>query len=393
MDKIKELLQEYPAVKVFGGAGIIIIIIILTVSTIYSVEVENIWNRLVHPKTESQSDPNSGDDGIVVQPSETPFDAGSEFETEEPIETEKPESSFDGKELRGTLIGEDSREETYVPQQTGIYRFDFDIDSVKKNYLFYIIDSADEELTSKYYSDSDPAGTTVTLESGREYTLIVKSEESDEYDEVEYTITVNVPDAINIVEDNEMKGKIRYIDQEIEYVYTAPKSGIYRFDFDINDVNQNYGFYLCDEKEEELSNKEYYNEGSTLELEKDKEYKILVFQKEGLPEYDISIGVPNDIKKVTGNKIKGKLKYTDQVNTYYYTPIKTSTYKFNFGINDVNNSYNFVLLNKKKEELINTTSGNEERTVELKGGERYEIQIKQDTGYCSYNIKIALYKE
>ena len=59
----------------------------------------------------------------------------------------------------------------------------------------------------------------------------------------------------------------------------------------------------------------------------------------------------------------------------------------------MNNSYNFVLLNKKKEELINTTSGNEERTVELKGGERYEIQIKQDTGYCSYNIKIALYKE
>lgn len=42
MDKIKEFLQEYPAVKVFGGAGIIIIIIILTVSTIYSVEVENI---------------------------------------------------------------------------------------------------------------------------------------------------------------------------------------------------------------------------------------------------------------------------------------------------------------------------------------------------------------
>lgn len=136
MGKIKEFLKECPAVKVFGVVGIFIIIIISIVNTIFSVEVENIWNQLMHPKTESQSNSNSGGNGIVIQPSETPFDADSEFETEKPIETEKPESSFDGKELRGTLIGEDSKEETYVPQQTGVYRFDFDIDSVKKNYLF-----------------------------------------------------------------------------------------------------------------------------------------------------------------------------------------------------------------------------------------------------------------
>lgn len=141
MYKIKEFLKQYPAIKIFGGAGIIIIILIFIVHTILSTEIVNVWNRLVHSKTESQSDSNS-DDGIVVQTSETPFGTGSEFATEEPIAieelivTERPESSFDGKELRGILIGEDSREETYLPQQTGIYRFDFDIDSVKKNYLY-----------------------------------------------------------------------------------------------------------------------------------------------------------------------------------------------------------------------------------------------------------------
>lgn len=217
MNKIKEFLREYAAIKVFGGVGIIIGIVCFIVSTICSAEIEKTWNDLMHPtkqETELKGNSNSDENSIVdVQPSEPPFKDESDFETEEPIESEKPqvedkETTFDGNKLSGILIGEDSREETYVPQQTGIYRFDFDIDSVKKNYFFCIIDSADEELTSKYYSDSDPAGTTVTLESGREYTLVVKSEENDEYDEVNYTITVNAPDAMTRVEDNVMKGKI-----------------------------------------------------------------------------------------------------------------------------------------------------------------------------------------
>lgn len=80
IDKIKEFLREYPAVKVFGGVGVIIIFILIIASTIFSVEVENIWNRLVHPGTESQGSSNSSDDGIVaVQPSEILFDDSSEL--------------------------------------------------------------------------------------------------------------------------------------------------------------------------------------------------------------------------------------------------------------------------------------------------------------------------
>lgn len=407
MNKIKEFFNSYPAFKVFGGFGIIVAVIILTGSTIFSIEIGNIWNGIVHPeraetaeKITTEKENNDEDEIPLNTDSEGDEDVFDEDENNLdednlPEESEEPENKevktvFDGNVLNGTLIGNDSRTELFVPQQTGIYRFDFDIDSVRKNYMFCITDSTEQELTRQYYTSSDPAGTTVMLEGGQEYTLYVESEENENYEEVEYTIVINSPDGIKNVEGNVIKGEIRYIDQENEYQYIAPKSGVYRFDFDIDDVNKNYKFYMYDEKEKEIVNTDYSNKGYTCELVKDMQYKILVTQYQELPQYTIRIGVPNDMKSITGNTIKGKIRYIDQVDTYSYIAPKTGTYKFKFEIDDVNYAYRFLLLSKKREELVHLYSGYEETTVELKKGEKYEVQIKQYTGLAKYNVKISI---
>ncbi len=403
MDKIKEFLDSYPAIKIFGVFGIIVLLVVFVVGTIFSAEVERFWNEIAHPvETEtliSQEDENNGSEGVQpsIVPTDDVNDSGEDdvdlpdTPTDAPYESEEPEkvTSFDGKILNGVLVGEDVRKEVFVPQQTGIYRFDFDIDSVKKDYVFYIVDSVQKELNRNYYSSSDPAGISVTLEEGQEYTLVVESQETEEYEEVEYTININSPDEIVNIEGDKIKGQIRYIDQEIEYRYMPPKTGIYRFDFDINNVKLSYGFNIYDEKEEELVNTVYDNKGVTCELAEGKQYKVLVTQREGIPQYTISIGVPDEAKNVKGNAIKGSIRYIDQVNRYYFTVTKTGTYKFKLGIDDVNESYRFILLSKKKEELTNTLSNSNETIVELKKGEKYEILIGEYSGSVKYNVKIS----
>lgn len=47
------------------------------------------------------------------------------------------------------MDGEDSREEQYMATQTGIYRFDFDIDDVNNDYVFQVYDSKNNELLYK----------------------------------------------------------------------------------------------------------------------------------------------------------------------------------------------------------------------------------------------------
>ena len=56
------------------------------------------------------------------------------------------------------------------------------------------------------------------------------------------------------------------------YSYKAPVTGIYRFDFDINNVNYNYSFKLLSAKEEVLCSERYDDNGVSCYLEKNEIY-------------------------------------------------------------------------------------------------------------------------
>lgn len=93
---------------------------------------------------------------------------------------------------------------------------------------------------------------------------------------------------------NQIKNSFTYTDQSFTVNFTAPVGGLYRFDYDINDVNYDYYVYLYDSKNQVQIDSCYsnYEHGDSCELIEGETYKLIVQQKDGLPEFTIDIGVP-----------------------------------------------------------------------------------------------------
>lgn len=173
-----------------------------------------------------------------------------------------------------------------------------------------------------------------------------------------------------------------------EEQYMATQTGIYRFDFDIDDVNNEYDFKIFDEKREEIVNTYSSNEGKTVELQKGKKYEIQIGQNTGFAKYAIQIHIPNKVYTINNNVISGSISYIDQQNVYYYTPKRTGTYGFSFGINNAENSYRISLFDSKNEVIFDTYSSNECKEVELKKNQKYRLHVNYSRGFEKYKISI-----
>ena len=76
MKKIRQLFQEYPATKVYGGVGVFIIILTLILLKIFDMEFQRFWDGLFHPSETAVVSM------ITDAPTSTPVN---------PLETEKPQ--------------------------------------------------------------------------------------------------------------------------------------------------------------------------------------------------------------------------------------------------------------------------------------------------------------
>ena len=381
-------------------------VLIFVLKTIAGVEIENRWNNIVHHENGAGSSiidnnvgetPNLPEYTSMAEITNSPYptyiagEMDSTEATDIPRKTNEPKMeavNFTGNEIKGELYGTDDIEIKYTALKTGKYRFDFNIDDANKEYYFYILDSKNEKIEGGYSHDM---GINATLESGMEYKLVIEHSDEDTY--VEYGILIHSPKDIENIAERTIEGEISYVGQENCYIYKAPKTGKYRFDFIIDDVNKEYGFYIYDSKNAELLYKRSADKGETIELNKDCIYKIEIVQITDFPNYTINIGVPNETRNVENNKIKGKIEYIGQENKYIYEAPQNGKYRIDFGINDVNYAYTFVLLDSKKEEIINADSSYKGESVELIKGEKYEIIIKQKNDLVNYNVKIHVPNE
>ena len=335
--------------------------------------------------SEKESDNEKQTTSILINTPEATNEKDREVSKSENTKEPKPTkiAKVGNIEINGTMAGKNRRIEQYMATQTGEYRFDFDIDDETKEYFFCICNSKNKPIKSGYSAD---AGISAYLEGGMQYTLVVEHYEEDET--VDYSILIHSPDRIETVQGDLIEGEISYINQEKEYTYTAVQTGKYRFDFDIDDETKEYDFYLFDSKNKQLLYKEYLDEGGTQELIKGNTYKIKVVQKSGFPKYKIKIGIPKEIKAITGDIIEGKIEYTDQNDVYTYIAPRTGKYRFDFDIDNVDNEYDFKISNNKGREIATTCYSNDGQTVELEKGEKYEIQVGQNTGVASYSVQI-----
>ena len=194
---------------------------------------------------------------------------------------------------------------------------------------------------------------------------------------------------------NSITGSIKYVDQEDFFNYTAPKSGLYRFDFDATDVNANYKVKITDSKNANVGSASYSSssQGISIRLTAQETYLIEIEQYSLVCDYTISIGVPADTISVTGNEISGAIQYQDQENIYTYVAPRTGLYHFDFDTSDVSANYSFKITNSKNAKVCSTNysaSRLNGATVTLEEGMSYTITVGQDFKTCDYSISIGV---
>ena len=290
----------------------------------------------------------------------------------------------EGNNIEGTLLYEGEEDKyTYIAPVTGQYRFNFASDNDQSNYKFYLYTENNEKLAGQYYSDN---GKTLDLDKGETYTIVIAQYSGY----ASYKVTIGVPNLPKRIEGNNFSGSLLYIDQKDCYTYVAPKNGRYRFDFMSDNDRNNYKFYLYAENNEKLVWQYYSDDGKTIDLEADKEYRIEVIQYSGFENYTINIGVPNDISNIVGDVVLGNFTYKDQENVYTYRAAASGKYKFTFETNDVNTNYKFYIISSINEKLVSTDYWSKNKSIQLEAGQLYTIKVIQYSGFPEYQIKIQL---
>lgn len=202
-----------------------------------------------------------------------------------------------------------------------------------------------------------------------------------------YTINIHVPNSIQNIQDVRFCGEISYIDQEDNYIFQAPRTGVYRFDFVIADVESEYRFYVFKENNEVIKTVYSSSGGVTVELTGGETYKIKIRQYLGVVKYEINIGIPSEEVIVEGDSFDGVFAYTDQENWYKYIVPLSGEYTFSLGTNDVTTTYRMNIFSPSNEEILTVAvSSNREKTVYLEANQVYTIRVKQDIGFPTYQI-------
>lgn len=197
----------------------------------------------------------------------------------------------------------------------------------------------------------------------------------------------------DVITENPFSVKFNHIDDEHIIYYTAPVSGIYRFDMSTDDATCDYNLKIYDSIKDLMCDENYscYLHGKTLTLNKDETYKIVLAQIEGFPTAAITIGIPNEEKNISNNKASGKINYIDQEDTYVFHTELSGIYRFDFKTDNSDYNYNVLLKNSINEEIFdldyNTYSHG--KGVYLNENEDYKLQIIQQQGTPQYDILIS----
>lgn len=294
---------------------------------------------------------------------------------------------FKGKEIAATFSHpEESYSYIYEATVTGKYRFDFDISNVNCNYTFLVTDEKEQILTETSYSEG---GKLVHLYEGKKYVITIRQDEGVDF---EGFITIGVPLKPQTITNNFASGTFRFEGETIEYKFKPSISGIYRFDFNIDDTNKNFDFIILEENESILEETSYDNtdNGCSVPLESERTYKIQVIEKTGLANFEIKINEPNPEFVVEEQTISGTIRYIDQSDCFLFIPEISGIYRFDFDTSDVTKNYNVKILDSKKTELKNNDYSDDGITVSLTKGEQYKIFVTYSQGYIDYIINIGM---
>lgn len=289
----------------------------------------------------------------------------------------------------GTLSYQGQKDEYYYTAPiTGDYRFSFDTSDATANYNFVLLSAKNESMAERSYSNSE-RGITVALNAKETYRIYVEQQEGFPT----YKISIGVPRGPAAVKGTFISQTFQFQDQQDRYSFKAPKSGIYRFDFEINDVTMDYTFFMLSSKKENIAERSYSSgeHGVTVELQKNETYQIIVKQKDGLSTYSVRIGIPQDETTLKAPVVHGSFRFKDQQNVYYYTPSGTGTYQFHFLSSDETANYYIRVYDSKNASCMDSQFDHYGHMAEadLQAGQKYKIILLQQSKLPTYTVTIT----
>ena len=226
--------------------------------------------------------------------------------------------------------------------------------------------------------DYDYDKLTINLEAGKTYILCIGYRNGV----CDYTVNIGVPNEIkDITGKTSVSGNITYKNQEDRYLYTASVSGTYHFSTDLSAG----GSVKVSIDGENGNNIDYDYDKLTIDLEAGKTYVLCIGYRNGTCDYTVNIGVPNEIKDITGKtSVSGNITYKNQEDKYLYTASVSGTYHF---LTDLS-AGGSVKVSIDGENGNNIDYDYDKLTIDLEAGKTYVLCIGYRNSFCSYDLFI-----
>ena len=285
---------------------------------------------------------------------------------------------------------EQINEYQFVPQFSGIHRFEFSDVPNGIDYRLRIFNPGREEISSGNDLDNGD-GLTVSMTAGETYYVIV-----EQYRNIgSYSLNIGRKKGIiDIADYTKVSDIIQYTDQENDYLFKAHLDGVYRFEFSDVPNGTDLSLMVFNSGWEQIGSARDLdnNDGLTVSLSAGENYYIRVKQYRNIGSYSLNIGRKKGIADITGYTIvSDSIQYSDQENDYLFKASVDGVYRFEFS--DVPNGTDLSLMvfNSGWEQIgsARDLDNNDGLTVSLTAGENYYIRVKQYRNIGPYTLNIG----
>ena len=179
----------------------------------------------------------------------------------------------------GSIIADNQKDTyKYIASVDGTYHFDTNLSS-GGSVIVRISGENEDDIDYNYDALS------VDLEEGKTYILSIEYRNGA----CDYTINTGIPiPIIDISGNSSISGNITYQDQKDKYYYTAPISGIYKFNTNLSSG----GSVIVRISGENSKSIDYGYDVLSVDLETGKKYILSIEYRNGFCSYDIVIQTP-----------------------------------------------------------------------------------------------------
>lgn len=277
----------------------------------------------------------------------------------------------------------------FSAQRDGLYNFEFSDVPDGTDLALYVYNSGWELIKSAIRLDNGD-GLPVSLVAGNNYYIQVRQDRSIG------TYKLNVgqkKEIIDVSPYTAVSDIIQYTNQENDYLFTAQKDGLHRFEFSDVPDGTDLSLYIYNSGWELVQSAINFDnsDGLSVSLSAGTSYYIRVKQYEGTGNYVLNIGQKKEIVNVSNyTDIADSVQYTHQENDYSFDVSSDGTYRLAFSDVPDGTDLSMYVYNSGQELInssINLDSG-DGMSVSLTAGKTYYIRVKQYKGYGTYRLHI-----